>query len=293
MWCACAATGGVLLPVRKPAIPQSPAADGAANPIDCFVLAKLSSAGLHPAPPADRKTLARRLSFVLTGLPPRADDLRRFEDAADPHAYEGFADSLLCSGHFGENWARHWMDVVRYGDTYGYEWDIPARGAWRYRDYLIRAFNADVPYDQFVREQIAGDLLDPPRINSSDGINESKIGTMFLQLGENRHGDSGTFNGVHQEMLNNKIDAFSRAFQATTVACAKCHDHKLDAVSQARLLCPGRRVHERTMGHQHARYAAAQSPDHRPFAGIEIATADRARAMVEVAGDGTSLATVA
>lgn len=183
-------------------------------------------------PAADRTTLGRRLSYVLTGLPPNADEIQRFEADSDPQAYERFADSLLRSPHFGENWARHWMDVVRYGDTYGYEWDIPAKGAWRYRDYLIRAFNADVPYDQFVREQIAGDLLPSPRINAPEGINESLIGTMFFQLGENRHSDSGAFNGVHQEMLNNKIDAFSRAFQATTIACAKCHDHKLDAISQ-------------------------------------------------------------
>ena len=124
------------------------------------------------------------------------------------------------------------MDVVRYGDSYGYEWDVPAKGSWRYRDYLIRAFNDDVPFDQLVREQIAGDLLPNPRINASEQINESMIGPMFFQMGEKRHGDSVVFNGIVQEMLDNKIDAFSKAFQATTVACARCHDHKLDAVSQ-------------------------------------------------------------
>ncbi|MCA9180671.1 MAG: DUF1553 domain-containing protein, partial [Planctomycetales bacterium] len=130
-------------------------------------------------------------------------------------------------------WARHWMDVVRYADTYGYEWDIPAKGAWRYRDYLTRAFNADVPFDQLVLEQLAGDLLTEPRIDSQQQINESLIGPMFYQLGENRHGDSSEFDGIHQEMLDNKIDAFSKAFQATTIACARCHDHKIDAVAQS------------------------------------------------------------
>ena len=125
------------------------------------------------------------------------------------------------------------MDVVRYTDTYGYEWDVPAKGAWRYRDYLIRAFNSDVPYDQLVREQIAGDLLPEPRIDQDLQLIESHIGPMFYQLGEHRHGDSQEFEGIHQEMLDNKIDAFSKAFQGLTIACARCHDHKLDPISQA------------------------------------------------------------
>ncbi|MEE2990980.1 MAG: DUF1549 and DUF1553 domain-containing protein, partial [Planctomycetota bacterium] len=139
---------------------------------------------------------------------------------------------LLESDHFGEHWARHWMDVVRYTDTYGYEWDVAAKGAWRYRDYLVRAFNGDIPYDQLVREQVAGDLLPEPRLNHELGINESLIGPMFYQLGEKRHGDSSEFNGVHQEMLDNKIDAFSKALLAPTISCARCHDHKRDPITQ-------------------------------------------------------------
>ncbi|MDB5308425.1 MAG: hypothetical protein JWO38_2627 [Gemmataceae bacterium] len=221
-----------LQPVRSQAPPRVPGLDLAANPVDGFILAKLNAAGLTHAPPADRTTLARRLSFVLLGLPPTPDQLATFETDPSPRAVETFAKSLLASPHFGERWARHWMDVVRYADTYGYEWDIPAKGAWRYRDYLIRTFNADVPYDQFVREQVAGDLLARPRVNAAEGINESLIGPMFFQMGEKRHGDSAMFNGIHQEMLHDKIDAFSKAFQALTVGCARCHDHKLDAVSQ-------------------------------------------------------------
>ncbi len=223
-----------LHPVSRPKVPDPKSSAWSKNPVDRFLFAKLEAVGLDPAPPADRSVLARRLSFVLTGLPPTPDEMRAFLEDRDSTegAYGRLVERLLASPHFGERWARHWMDVVRYGDTYGYEWDMPAKGAWRYRDYLIRAFNADVPFDQLVREQIAGDLLLKPRINPTDQINESLIGPMFYQLGEKRHGDSAEFDGIHQEMLHNKIDAFSKAFQGVTVGCARCHDHKLDAVSQ-------------------------------------------------------------
>ena len=202
------------------------------SPIDRFLFAKLAALKLAPANRADRHTLIRRLSFALTGLPPTPADVAEFVNDHSPDAWNSVVDRLLASPHFGERWARHWMDTVRYTDTYGYEWDVPAKGAWRYRDYLIRAFNQDVPFDQLVREQIAGDLLSEPRINLQEQINESKIGVMFYQLGEKRHGDSSEFNGIHQEMLDNKIDAFSKAFQALTISCARCHDHKLDPIAQ-------------------------------------------------------------
>ncbi|HUG82208.1 MAG TPA: DUF1549 and DUF1553 domain-containing protein, partial [Bryobacterales bacterium] len=221
-----------LQPVKKTPVPEVKHAQWSAQAIDRFILSRLESEGLAPSPRAGRHILLRRLSFTLTGLPPTPDDISAFLNDQHPGAYERAVDRLLASPHFGERWARHWMDVVRYSDTYGYEWDIPAKGAWRYRDYLIRAFNQDVPYDQLAREQIAGDLLPEPRINAAEQINESLIGPMFYQMGENRHGDSLQFNGISQEMLNNKIDAFSKAFQAMTVACARCHDHKLDAISQ-------------------------------------------------------------
>jgi hypothetical protein len=221
-----------LQPVSRPAVPAVKNAQWSRHPVDRFILARIEAAGLSPAPRADRGTLIRRLSFVLTGLPPTPEDVDAFVADRDPGAYEKLVSRLLASAHFGERWARHWMDVVRYSDTYGYESDIPAKGAWRYRDYLIRAFNEDVPFDQFVREQIAGDLLPKPRIDPASQINESLIGPMFYQMGEKREGDSLQFNGIHQEMVNNKIDAFSKAFQAMTVGCARCHDHKLDAVAQ-------------------------------------------------------------
>lgn len=204
-----------------------------ARTVDRFLLRKLHERKLAFARRADRPTLARRLYYTLHGLPPQPAEVDRFVNDSAPTAYEDLVDRLLASPHFGERFARHWMDVVRYADTYGYEWDIPAKGAWRYRDYLTRAFNADVSYQQLVREQIAGDLIAPPRVDRAEQVNESLIGLMFYQLGEKRHGDSSEFNGIHQEMLDNKIDALTKTFQATTVACARCHDHKLDAVSQA------------------------------------------------------------
>lgn len=206
------------------------------DPVDRFILAALEQAELHPAESASSEVLLRRLSFVLTGLPPQPARVHSFETAfqLDPdRAVEQLVDQLLQSPHYGERFARHWMDVVRYTDTYGYEWDIPARGSWEYRDYLIRAFNDDVGYDQLLREHIAGDLLKNPRINQTMQINESMVGPMFYHMGEHRHGSSLDFNGIHQEMINNKIDAFSKAFLGMTVACARCHDHKLDAISQA------------------------------------------------------------
>lgn len=208
---------------------------GSKHNVDRFIAAGLEKAGLQPGPTAAPEVLLRRLCFVLTGLPPtpwqRENFLKHWQtDSAA--AYETLVDTLLASPQFGERFARHWMDVVRYTDTYGYEWDVPAKGSHEYRDYLIRVFNQDVGYDTFLREQLAGDLVQPPRVNQELGINESLIGPMFYHMGEHRHGSSLAYNGIHQEMINNKVDAFSKAFLATTVACAKCHDHKLEAVSQ-------------------------------------------------------------
>lgn len=218
--------------VVPPKVPGNPWSE---TPVDRFILRSLNQHQLHPAPDADALTLLRRLSFVLTGLPPDPQDVKTFPTrfAKDPEtAVAAFVDKRLQSPHYGERMARHWMDVVRYTDTYGYEWDNPAKGSWEYRDYLIRAFNRDVGFDQLIREQIAGDLLETPRIDSANGINESLIGPMFYHMGEHRHGDNVIINGVREEMIDNKIDAFSKAFLAMTVACARCHDHKFDAVSQ-------------------------------------------------------------
>ena len=224
-----------LQPLRHAKPPRVKDSAWSREPVDRFLRAALNAAGLAPAKAAESEVLLRRLTFVLTGLPPTPAQRERFLQQWEKNttvAYEKLVDDLLASPHFGEHFARHWMDVVRYTDTYGYEWDNPAKGSWEYRDYLIRAFNQDVRFDQFVREQLAGDLLREPRLHRELAINESLIGPMFYHLGEHRHGSSLMFNGIHQDMVNNKIDAFSKAFLATTVACARCHDHKLEAVSQ-------------------------------------------------------------
>ena len=220
-----------LQPVVRPAVPPVQQTRWVRNEVDQFILAALEAKGLQPAPEADRRTLVRRLSFALTGLPPRPADGERFVADGSPNAYEKFVQSLLASPHFGERWARHWMDVVHYSDTHGYEWDPPAKNAWRYRDYLTRAFNADVPYQRLVLEQIAGDLVEA-RVDAKSGVNESLIGPMAMRLGERRHGDNADIEGIAQEAVANIIDTVGKAFLGTTVACAQCHDHKFDAVAQ-------------------------------------------------------------
>ena len=202
--------------------------------VDRFVLARQRAAGVAAAKPADPTTLLRRLTLVLTGLPPSRAQAARYLPAArqDPEAaYAALVDRLLSSPHFGERWARHWMDVVRYTETHGNEWNYEVHHAWRYRDYLIRAFNSDVPYDQLVREHIAGDLLGQPRWNHELQINESVIGTSFYRFGEVNHDDCVELTSIGYDILDNQIDTLSKAFQATTAACARCHHHKIDAIS--------------------------------------------------------------
>ena len=203
-------------PVRAIQVPKS-----SGNPVDAFVRTKLEKMGLKLAPAAQPRDLARRVANVLTGLPPEQNS---------PAAYGVFVDSLLASPHFGEQWARHWMDVVRYAETYGYEWNFEIRGAWRYRDYLIRAFNSDVPYDQFVREHIAGDLIDKPRTRGDGKYNESVVGTTFFRLGEMGHDDCIQFRELRTDVVDNQIDTLTKAFQGVTVSCARCHDHKIDPI---------------------------------------------------------------
>lgn len=214
-------------PVEVPVVPNT------MHPVDRFLRLRLFSEGIFPAPMADRATLARRLSFVLTGLPPTPEEVDQFLQDRTPGAYERIVDRLLRSPHYGERWARHWMDVVRFGETLGYEWNYEVLGAWRYRDYLIRAFNADVGYDQFVREHIAGDLLDKPRVNEPLQINESVIGTAFFRLGEAGHDDCVEFREICLDQVDNQIDTLGKAFQGLTIACARCHDHKVDPIPTA------------------------------------------------------------
>ena len=231
-----------LKPVRAPVVPRPGDGDWCQEPLDRFILARLEERGLTPAEPADPRALIRRLCLVLTGLPPTSRQVEDFlAEAGDrrgsgpipPQAVARLVDALLASPHFGERWARHWMDVVRFSETHGNEWNYEVHHAWRYRDYLIRAFNADVPYDQLVREQIAGDLLPSPRRDGREGFNESVIGTGFYRFGEANHDDCIAIRTIGYDIADNQIDTLTKAFQGTTVACARCHDHKLDAVSMA------------------------------------------------------------
>ena len=219
-------------PIADPDPPKVDEKDWVRNEIDRFVLAKLEANGLEPAPPVDRRGLVRRLYFDLIGLPPTPEELAEAMRGERDEAIANVVDRLLDSPHFGERWGRHWLDLVRYAESRGHEFDEDASNAFQYRDYVIRAFNADVPYDQFVREQIAGDLLEEPRRNSDDGFNESILGTGFWFLGEWVHSPVD-IRKDESERFDNMIDVFSKTFLGVTVACARCHDHKFDAISTA------------------------------------------------------------
>ncbi len=207
------------------------ATDGEAgrSPIDRFIVARMRAADLQPAPPAPSNHLVRRLYFDLIGLPPTPEQVQAFVSQPSPRAYAQLVDGLLASPHFGEKWTRHWLDLVRYAETCGHEFDYPIPHAYRYRDYVIRALNADVPYDQLVREHIAGDLLSPPRREPRSGANESIVGTGFWFLGEAVHAPTDV-RGDEADRINNQIDVFGKAFLAMTLACARCHDHKFDPI---------------------------------------------------------------
>ncbi len=197
--------------------------------IDQLIQAQLSAAEITPATAAPRASLIRRASYVLTGLPPSPQAVQAFELDTSSDAYEKVIDRLLASSSFGERWARHWMDLVRYSESRGHEFDYTIQGAWRYRDYLIRAFNEDVPYDQLIREHLAGDLLQHPRYHPEDGFNESVLGTAFFALGEGKHSPVDT-RIDEADRIDNIIDVTTKTFQGLTVACARCHDHKFDPI---------------------------------------------------------------
>jgi Protein of unknown function (DUF1549)/Protein of unknown function (DUF1553)/Planctomycete cytochrome C len=217
-------------PIQRPDVPA--VKDGAwpRGPEDHFLLAKLEEKNLAPAPTADKRTLLRRLYFDLIGLPPAAGEVEAFANDEAADAYERVVDRLLASPQFGERWARHWLDLVRYAESRGHEFDYTAPNAYQYRDYVVRALNADVPYDQFTTEQIAGDLLEKPRLNPKDGFNESILATGFWFLGEEIHSPVD-ISQDQADRFDNRIDVFGKTFLGLTVACARCHDHKFDAIS--------------------------------------------------------------
>ena len=205
-------------PVQKPPVPES----SVPNPIDAFHLKKLLEAGVSSAPRADRLTLLRRASYDLIGLPPTPEQARSFLDDSHPGAWERLIDRLLASPHYGEQWGRHWLDVVRYADTAGNSNDYERSNAWRYRDYVVRSFNADKPYDRFVLEQLAGDELRPDDP-------EMLIATGFLRMGP--WGSAMVPKKMaRQAYLDDVVHSVGQTFLSMPLRCAKCHDHKVDPV---------------------------------------------------------------
>ena len=200
------------------------------NPIDYFIDREMKNQGLTPGEEASKNSLIRRVSFLLTGLPPSPSEVQSFLNDSSSDAYPKMVDKYLNSPHFGERWARHWMDLVRFAETKGHEFDYAIPGAWRYRDYLIRAFNGDVPYNQLVKEHLAGDLLPQPRINRVGKINESQLGTLFFAFPEGTHSPVD-IRKDEADRIDNLIDVTGKAFMGLTVSCAKCHDHKFDPIS--------------------------------------------------------------
>ncbi len=213
-------------PVRKAPPPQVRNAGWARSSIDAFLLARLEKEGIEPAPEASKSVLVRRVSFDLTGLPPTPEEIDAFLGDASSDAYERMVDRVLASLRYGEQWGRHWLDVVRFAESEGFEYDTPVGSLWRYRDYVIRSINEDKPYDRFVREQIAGDEIAPDD-------HEHLIAAGFHRLGPvRRNAGNQDVASSRNEVLTDRTDILGAAFLGMTMGCARCHDHKFDPILQ-------------------------------------------------------------
>jgi mono/diheme cytochrome c family protein len=212
-------------PLSQPTPPvhAQPEAEWVKNPIDAFILAKLKEQQLRPAPPANKRDLIRRATFDLTGLPPTPQEIDAFLSDSSPQAFEKVIDRLLASPHYGERWGRHWLDLARYADSDGFEFDVDRPHAFRYRDYVIRSFNADKPYDRFILEQLAGDELDPKNP-------EALTATGFCRCGPTIDNQVNEKNRLDE--LDDILSTTSTVFLGLTIGCARCHDHKYDPISQ-------------------------------------------------------------
>lgn len=199
------------------------------NPIDFFIQQQLDANNIKPAAEANKHSLIRRAAYLITGLPPTVQAIEQFIADETADAYEKMIDRYLNSNAFGERWARHWMDLSRYAETRGHEFDYMIAGTWRYRDYLVRAFNEDIGYDQLLKEQLAGDLLPQPRRNAVTGANESHLGTVFLAMTEGVQGPVD-IRKDEADRIDNMIDVTSKTFQSLTISCSRCHDHKFDPI---------------------------------------------------------------
>ncbi|WP_246173805.1 PSD1 and planctomycete cytochrome C domain-containing protein [Limnoglobus roseus] len=210
-------------PVREPRPPRV----SSANPIDGYLREKREDAHLPAAPEADRRTLIRRLTFDLTGLPPTMAEVERFVNDHSPNAWDQLIDRLLASPAYGEKWGRRWLDVARYADSNGMDENLAHANAWRYRDYVIRAFNADKPYDQFVKEQIAGDMLSGGTdAERADGL----TATGFLIIGPKMLAEDDPMK-MRMDIIDEQLDTLGQAFLGLTLGCARCHDHKFDPIT--------------------------------------------------------------
>ncbi len=212
--------------IIKPETPNVRDAAWVRSPIDTFVLAKLEARGLKPAPLVDRNTLIRRATFDLIGLPPTPDEITAFVNDTSPNAFARVVDRLLASPHYGERWGRHWLDVARYADSNGLDENVAFGNAWRYRDYVVRAFNEDLPYDQFIVEQLAGDLLES---KDTESRHRRLIATGFLSLGPKVIAEVDE-KKMEMDIVDEQIDTVGRAFMGLTLGCARCHDHKFDPI---------------------------------------------------------------
>ncbi|MBI1916038.1 MAG: PSD1 domain-containing protein [Planctomycetes bacterium] len=227
--------------VRRPSLPSVKRTECARTPVDTFVLAALEAKDLSPAPPADRATLLRRVTFDLTGLPPTLGEVDAFLKDQSPDAFEKVVERLLASPHYGERWGRHWLDVARFGESQGFERDKLRDHAWRYRDWVVRSFNDDKPYPQFIKEQLAGDVPHPhpppPRGEGWGGGADGIVATGFLvagpwdEVGATQQGVLMRMR-VREEELEDMVSATAQAFLGLTVNCARCHDHKFDPILQ-------------------------------------------------------------
>src|SRR5689334_6201133 len=217
-------------PRAHPEIPKfSEAADQnwAATPLDAFILARLKKEGLQPSLPADRAALIRRACFDLTGLPPAPAEVASFVIDRSPDAWEKLVERLLASPHYGERWGRHWLDVVRFSETEGFEYDTHRPEAWRYRDYVIRAFNNDKPYDRFLLEQFAGDEIAPQEDEDLIAAGFNRLGPLRKNAGNQEVASS------RNEVLTEMTNITGAALLGVTLGCARCHDHKFDPFRQS------------------------------------------------------------
>ncbi len=216
-------------PVKRPEPPKVKAGDWVKNPIDAFLLAKLEASGLRPAPEVEKLALIRRATFDLTGLPPPTVEIEAFLKDGRPEAWKELIDRLLASNAYGEKWGRRWLDVARYADSNGMDENLAYANAWRYRDWVIRAFNNDMPYDRFVRDQIAGDLV---KGGTDRERTDRLIATGFLLVGPKMLAEDDPMK-MRMDIVDEQIDTIGQAFLGLTVGCARCHDHKFDPITAA------------------------------------------------------------